>query len=280
MAVPRMTERFARERLRHELKRRRIRVLRTESVAPGLARITFGGEDLEGFAAPGPGDHVKVFFPDPASGELTLPDFSSGRPRVPEGGGEVIVRDYTPYAFRPDAASGPELDIDFVLHGDNGPASAWAARASAGDELAIGGPRGSLLPPTGIDGAVIVADESALPAAARWLDALHDLPVTGLFSVEDPGTAVYLSGREHDRHRLRWFSGADREAALAEALRGLAISEGALVFLAGEANALIPLRRYLRRELGLPKEQVEAHGYWKRGIIALDHHAPLDPSDP
>ena len=37
---------------------------------------------------------------------------------------------------------------------------------------------------------------------------------------------------------------------------------------------------YLRRELGLPKEQVDAHGYWKKGEANLDHHAPLDPSDP
>src|SRR5690606_27918692 len=122
--------------------------------------------------------------------------------------------------------------------------------------------------------------ESALPAAARWLDALGDTRTIGLFSVEDPGTAAYLAGRERTTRKLHWFSGPDRDSALAEALRGLTISEGALVFLAGEANALIPLRRSLRRELGLPKEQVEAHGYWKRGVIALDHHAPLDPSDP
>jgi NADPH-dependent ferric siderophore reductase len=50
--------------------------------------------------------------------------------------------------------------------------------------------------------------------------------------------------------------------------------------MAGEATMLAPLRRYLRRELGLPAEQVSASGYWKRGIVNLDHHAPLDPSDP
>lgn len=280
-----MTERFARERQMHETKRRRVRVLRTEQVTPSMARITLGGEELAGFTAPGPADHVKVFFPDPASGVLTLPDPGSNRPRAASGGGdggggEVILRDYTPYAFRAAGADGPELDIDFVLHGDNGPASAWAARAQAGDELAIGGPRGSLLPPTGIDSAVIVADESALPAAARWLDALGEIPVTGLFSVDDATTSGYLAGRESESRHLRWFSGTDREASRAEALRALAINEGTFVFLAGEASALIPLRRYLRGELGLAKEQVDAHGYWKRGIVALDHHAPLDPNDP
>ena len=30
----------------------------------------------------------------------------------------------------------------------------------------------------------------------------------------------------------------------------------------------------------VPAEQVSASGYWRRGITNLDHHAPLDPSDP
>ena len=42
----------------------------------------------------------------------------------------------------------------------------------------------------------------------------------------------------------------------------------------------MPLRRYLRRELGLPKAQVDAHGYWKRGTAGHDHHAPIDETDP
>ncbi|MBN9613092.1 MAG: SIP domain-containing protein, partial [Actinobacteria bacterium] len=50
-------------------------------------------------------------------------------------------------------------------------------------------------------------------------------------------------------------------------------------FLAGEATALIPLRRHLRRERELPKAQVDVHGYWKRGTAGHDHHAPVDPSD-
>lgn len=279
-----MSERFARERVMHDLRRRSVRVVRSEPVAPGMQRVTLGGGDLAGFVSAGPADHVKVFLPDPATGVLTLPDPAAGGMRA-EG---VIVRDYTPFAFRPDAAGGPELDIDFYLHGegdhDGGPASSWASRAEPGDELAIGGPRGSLLAPAGIDEAVIIADESALPAAARWLDALagldREVAVTGLFSVADVATASYLAGYERPGRELQWFSGEDREARLAEALRAVRPAEGTFFFLAGEATSLIPLRRHLRRELGLPKEQVDAHGYWKRGVVALDHHAPLDPSDP
>ncbi len=33
------------------------------------------------------------------------------------------------------------------------------------------------------------------------------------------------------------------------------------------------------RELALPAEQVSASGHWMRGVAALDHHAPVGPSD-
>ncbi len=277
-----MTNRFARERVRHELRRRRLLVLRTETVALGMRRITLGGPEVEGFTSLGPADHVKLFFPTST--------------------GEVVARDYTPLAYREDGPDGPELDIDFYLHGDSpvsgegtsvsGPAVSWAEHTSVGDEIEIGGPRGSALAPAvavdgagegqpGVDSAILIADESALPAAARWLEAFGaDLPVTALFSVANPETAAYLAGHEGQNRRLSWFSGDDRDARLAGILRETPIGDGTFIFLAGEAGALVPLRRYLRRELELPKDQVVATGYWKRGVVALDHHAPIDPSDP
>ena len=268
-----MTPRFERERVRHEPRRRRLRVVRSTSLPSGLVRITLGGEELAGFAAAGPADHVKVFFPDPTTGEIATP--------VPAERGEApaaaISRDYTPLAFRADGESGGELDIDFVLHGVDGPASAWAASAKPGDEIVVAGPRGSALAPGGIDAAVLVADETGLPAARRWLDAL-DVPVTALLAVADAAATDYLDAAPG--RTLRWFSGAERQQELEAAVRELVIGEGVFVFLAGEAGSLVPIRRYLRHELGLPKEQVDAHGYWKRGVVALDHHAPIDPTDP
>ncbi|WP_431521128.1 SIP domain-containing protein [Citricoccus muralis] len=37
------------------------------------------------------------------------------------------------------------------------------------------------------------------------------------------------------------------------------------------APALKPIRRYLCREIGLPKDQVDVDGYWKKGTANLDH---------
>ncbi|GAA4157587.1 siderophore-interacting protein [Gryllotalpicola daejeonensis] len=249
-----------RERVRHELVRRTLTVVRTAAVTPRLVRVTLGGAELEGFAAPGPADHVKLFFP----------------------GGES--RDYTPAAFRPAGDGGeegdgaPELDIDFVLHGDEGPASAWAGRAAVGDELVIAGPRGSHLAPSGVSRIVLVVDETAFPAAGRWLTAAgDDVPVDVLAWPRDSAPEVYFEGRVPAQASVSTFSANELEGAV----RSLApFDEGTFFFLAGEATALVPVRRYLRRDLGLPSEQVQASGYWKHGTAGLDHHAPIDPSDP
>lgn len=42
--------------------------------------------------------------------------------------------------------------------------------------------------------------------------------------------------------------------------------------IAGETNALRPIRRYFRHELGLAKKQLVVDGYWKRGVADFDHH--------
>ena len=103
------------------------------------------------------------------------------------------ARTYTIRALRPEKA---EVDVEFVLHGDNGPASRWAMHARPGDRLAMTAPdanaEGPRLgyewkPPQGVRRILIIADETALPAAAGILETLDDLPlkpkVEALFEV-------------------------------------------------------------------------------------------------
>src|SRR4051794_10954812 len=106
---------FARESVRHQLAVRRSTVAAVRQVVPSIVRVTLSGPELQGFAALGPADHVKVFFPDPATGELLMPEIDEQGLRRPAASGTIISRDYTPLEFRADTG---ELDIDFVLHGD------------------------------------------------------------------------------------------------------------------------------------------------------------------
>lgn len=280
---------FTRPRTRFDLVPRRVRVHAVRQTSGSLRRITF--RDVEGadpaaasslaaLRAPGPEDHVKVFLPDPATGVLHAPTIA------PDGGlqrptGVVsISRDYTVRAARAvDGAA--EIDVDWVLHGDEGPASAWAARAQEGDELVLVGPRGSVGVPEGVGRLTLVVDETGLPAAARWVEAVGaDVPVTAVVEIGDDVDEAFVED-ELDGAVVEILYRTDGPGQLADAVRALGAPEhDELVVAAGEAGDLVPVRRHLRHTVGARPDQLAISGYWRRGVVNLDHHLPLDPTDP
>ncbi len=244
------------QQVRHEPAQRSLIVSNVTIPSPSFRRLTFTGEDLLSFSSLGATDHVKVII--------------DGETR----------RDYTPRAFRESSdGNGPELDIDFFLHG-GGRAAIWAASVEPGDAAQIAGPRGSRLPPTGASRVILGADESSLPALARWIELLpDDTEIYGFIELDNPSDAAYLDPDHVQKARISWL---DKSAGgLERAIRGMgAIDDSTFVWIAGEANTLIPVRRHLRRELSLVPEQLKVDGYWKSGEAGRDHHAPIDVSDP
>ena len=67
------------ERVRHELKRRDVRVLRIEDLTPHVRRITFADESLADFTSLSFDDHVKVFFDGGAGAEPARRDYTPRR---------------------------------------------------------------------------------------------------------------------------------------------------------------------------------------------------------
>lgn len=275
------TSRFAREGGRNRFTARRATVLRVERVAPPIVRVTVSGPDFSDFTSAGPADHVRVYFPDAATGELVAP--------TPAGPGEEgivrpdrasISRDFTPLPRAVDG--GIEVDLDFFVHPDPGPASAWAESARPGDELVILGPRGSRRAPQDLDALVLICDETSLPSASRWVrDVPAGTPVDLIAAVTGPGdwVAPYLGALPGVR--VHTVASDASGATVLEALKSLGpTGEGTFVWAAGEASGLVPVRRHLRRTLGLPPAQAQVSGYWRRGVEAFDHHAPIDPFDP
>ncbi len=281
------TQRPARARIAHELKLRTLEVHAVTDLTAHLRRVTLTGPDLVDFASVGPTDHVKLFLADPVTGLVHLPDGSGGT--SPEGG-QQVRRDMTPRAFRAEGPSGgPELDLDVVVHEQAdttpGPLAVWIENVRPGDTASIIGPRGSKLVPEGFRRAVVAADETALPSVARWLELLDPaMDVLVLAEVQGPGEEAYLDGLRPGAD-VRWLYRGDvapgASAVLAESFVALGpIDTETFVWVGGEATSLVPVRRRLRRELGLAATQVEVQGYWRRGVGDYDHHAPIDPSDP
>ncbi|NMR20907.1 siderophore-interacting protein [Cellulomonas fimi] len=262
---------------------RHLTVVGVRRVTPRMVRVTLTGEELAGYAAIGPTDHLKVFFPDPASGALVAPTLADGALRPPSEG-RPLARDYTPRAFRPDGASGgPELDLDLVVHDDGGPASTWAERAAPGDRLVTFGPKSTKPVPAGFDTFLLLGDETALPSIARWLERLpQGARARVLAEVGSAEDSAYLDDVTHDA-QVDWLvrDGAPGTSrVLDEAIRAHGpIGARTFVWAGGEAGSLVGVRRHLRRVLELAPHQVQVQGYWRRGTADFDHHAPLDPSD-
>src|SRR5699024_3722268 len=137
--------------------------------------------------------------------------------------------------------------------------------------------------PRGAGWYVIGGDETALPAISRWLGELGpDALVQVFIEVQDAADESYPLPSGHDITWLhRGTAPTGTTELLAEAVRDLGAPQGpGYYWFAGEAGSLKPLRRHLRRELGLDKSWVTVDGYWKRGTAEHDHHAPVDPEDP
>jgi len=241
-------------RVRHEPRRRELEVLRVETIAAHMIRVTLGG-DLAGFTSLGFDDHVKLFFPDgPAGADGEVP---------------TAARDYTPRRY--DGAANT-LDIEFVLH-DAGPATRWAEQAQPGQVLRIGGPRGSFIIPNTYDWHLLIGDDTALPAIAR---RLGELPAgtRAVVLAEVDGAADQVAFASAADVTVTW---AHRDGAapgasdvLARTLRTLALPAGDYyAWVACESLIAKALRAQLIAGHGANPKWMRAAGYWRRGAVAV-----------
>jgi NADPH-dependent ferric siderophore reductase len=256
------------QRLRHETRLRRLTVLATERLTPHMLRVTLGGEDLRGFASPGFGDHVKLFFPLPGQDASVLPVQGPDGILFP-GPDRPAARDYTPR--RHDAAANT-LQIDFALH-EAGPATAWAQQVALGQTLLMGGPRGSLMLPLAFDWHLLVGDDTALPAIARRLEELppghHAVVIAEVDGKEDE-----IAFRSAAEVTVRWVhrhpAPAGDAAALLAALEDTPFPPGEFqAWVACESGVARALRQALVERKGANPRWLRAAGYWQRGAAGV-----------
>ncbi len=276
------TSPFFRAGGRNRFTARTATVVAVSTPAADFVRVTLTGPDFADFVSGGPSDHIRLFLPDPTTGELVAPaPVGPGEDGIVRPEAPTISRDFTPLAIHTLPDGGVAVDVDFFLHADAGPASGWAARAAVGDHIVVVGPRGSKAAPQGVSRAILICDETALPAVSRWVRELPGttrIDVVAAVAGASDWVAEYLGSTGSDRVSVHAVSpDADLVATLSELDP---IDGRTYVWAAGEASALIPLRRHLRRTLGLPGEQAAISGYWRRGVTGFDHHSPVDPSDP
>jgi NADPH-dependent ferric siderophore reductase len=234
------------QRVRHETRRREVKVLRVEPVGVHFVSIVFTGESLSDFVSDSFDDHVKFMFVNES--------------------GQLVRRDYTPRCFDRERR---ELTIEFALHG-GGEACEWARRAAPGMPATIGGPKSSTIIPTDYPWHLLAGDSTALPAIhRRLLELPSQVHAFVLVQVVDASERRELASAA--RLDIHWLSPVDDLAAHLRAL-SLPSSEG-FAWCAGEAAAMASVRDALLIDKQHPREAMRVVAYWKQS--AANFHEKL-----
>ncbi|WP_405569855.1 siderophore-interacting protein [Streptomyces sp. NBC_01167] len=255
-----------------------MEVTGTRRLGPSLVRVTFGGEELRDFSAGGRDQSLSLFLPHSGQDAPVVPveagDYSAvfaAWRALPEDV-RAVMRSYTVREQRRADDGSSEVDIDFAVHEDGGPACRWAEQAAPGQKVTVLGPAVAdntsvrCRPPKDTDWVLIWGDETALPAAAailEWLPAGTRARVW----LEVPHAGDRLDLATAADAEITWLVREEGAPRAVEAVRAAELPDGAgYAWIAGESGSVKALRRHLVGERGMDRRRVTFVGYWRRGV--------------
>lgn len=252
-----------------------LRVRERRRLSPSFARVTLVGDDLARFSPLGRDQWFRLFLPV-AEGSLSrlpsrLDTLAYFRYLAIAKTERPVLRNYTVAGFRPSGEHGPELDVDFVLHGSAaegtaGPAATWAETCEPGDPVAILDEGILFTPAADLAGPfALVGDETALPAIAGILASLpFGATGTAMIEVPDPGDVRDLAAPVGVE--VRWIVRIDPHATPGATVRDAATAGApetpAYAWVAGEQSLVAAMRRHWVRA-GVDKRAISFTGYWR-----------------
>jgi NADPH-dependent ferric siderophore reductase len=245
-----------------------LTVIRREDLSPHMVRIVAGGDGFADFTNNDFVDrYIKLVFPQPGVEYDSPLDLWSIR--------ETMPREQWPftrtYTVRWVDAAARELAIDFVVHGDEGLAGPWAAKAQPGDTLTFTGPGGAYNPAPEADWYLFAGDEAALPAIAACVESLP-AEATGLAFLEVDSDADIQQIAAPAGVEVHWLTRngvpAGDSDLLVQAVADAEWPDGRVdVFAHGERGYMKALRDVLFKQRGLDRKQVSLSGYWAKGRV-------------
>ncbi|OJU76949.1 MAG: NADPH-dependent ferric siderophore reductase [Bacteroidetes bacterium 47-18] len=244
-----------------------LSVSRKEYITPHYIRIYLTGEKVPLFENTTVGVNNKILIPPKGVDKIYFPEFDYEKMQWKPMPEEIrpAVRTYT---HRGIDVSKNEIWIDFVAHGDEGPASAWAIAAKEGDVLGVLMKDGKTGLYAKAENYFLVADSTGIPVVAAILE---DLPETAR------GTCIIeVHGKEDEQDLftranidLIWLHNSHPQngSGLAATVKQQTLPETSRSgYVAAEFSSVKEIRQYLRKEKGWKQEELYAYSYWKAGV--------------
>lgn len=244
-----------------------FRVSHKEKLTPHYIRIKLQSDEDIDFDQCTLGANNKIFIPPKGVSEVHFPEFDETKGEWVHPSEELkpIVRTYTHRAIDPVTK---EITIDFVNHGDNGPASAWAAKAKVGQQLGVAMKIRPTIHYQDSDWYFLIGDATAIPVICCILESLPPT-AKGCCLIEVPTEKDIHPEVQHAGFDIQWLINPHPEHAsvLSELAKEVTIPlEGScFAYVACEYTTVKILRHYFRDELKWTNKQFYAYSYWKAG---------------
>ncbi|WP_326983321.1 siderophore-interacting protein [Chryseobacterium sp. MYb264] len=254
-----------------------LSVSRKKYITPHYIRVFLTGEQVSMLENTTVGVNNKILIPPKGLNKIYFPEFDYEKMQWIPQPDEIrpIVRTYT---HRGIDLEKNEVWIDFVAHGDEGPASAWAINAEKGDVLGILMKDGKTELYGKADHYLLIGDATAIPVISAILE---DLPSTA------KGTCILEVDSKIDEQNLEtladiefiWLHNEHPQegSQLVDTVKKLNLPESSRSgYVAAEFSSVKEIRRYLRKEKHWKQEELYAYSYWKSGVAedksAMERH--------
>ncbi|ASK28595.1 NADPH-dependent ferric siderophore reductase [Chryseobacterium sp. T16E-39] len=241
-------------------------VTRKEYITPHFIRVYLHSEEVSQFRNTTIGDNNKIAIPPQGLNEIHFPTWGDNHEWIyPEKEIAPSIRTYTHRGINWETN---ELYIDFVDHGDGGPASKWAREAEKGSKLGVmmrTEPR-ELYPQ--VDWYFLIGDGTAIPVLGAILEALPET-AKGVCIIEVHGKEDEQKLETKAAIEFIWVHNQDSHLGnnMTQTVKSVKIPETSKFgYLACELSTVKEVRNYFRKEKNWKQSELYAYSYWKAGL--------------
>ncbi|MBW3519243.1 siderophore-interacting protein [Flavobacterium sp. NKUCC04_CG] len=233
-------------------------------LTPHFIRVVFDirEDQMELLSCVCSGSNNKIFIPPQHCNIIYFPD------RAREIDTELLATLRT-YTNRKVDLQKRELTVDFVAHGDNGPAARWAINATAGDCLGIGIKQSDKPLVPDAEAYLLVGDATAVPVISAILEQLPEGVAVKVFlevaTREDEMPLISAATTD-----ITWLHNPQPErgsslSAVVKELTDVHPIPNHYVFIAAEHTTVKTLKDYFRVQLEWNPRLIYTAAYWRSG---------------